>query len=305
MFTTVKPCTPRVLSAHSSPLDGIGTLVEGRGIPIVLLHSSMSSKHQWRKLHERMRDRHRMVAIDLYGYGETSLPWSMDCFVLNDEVRLVESVLTSVLQSDERFHLVGHSYGGVVALHLAQKHPQRVRSLSLFEPIPFHLFTHCDTAMAEVNSVRRQIEASLKTDDGRSGAACFIDYWSGYGAFSRMPEDRQAMMSKLLPKTVVEFQAVAREPLRSDAYQHIVAPTCLISGSSSPRLAHTATSILAGLLPNARQHQIAAGHMAPVTDPTLVNPIIDRFIRSVDGTLTSEQQEALPSDSTRPQQIAL
>jgi pimeloyl-ACP methyl ester carboxylesterase len=301
MFTTVKPCAPRVLSAHSSPLDRIGAVVEGRGIPIILLHSSMSSKHQWRKLIDCMRDRHRLIAIDLHGYGETSQSWSVDCFALNDEVRLVESVLTSVLQSDERFHLVGHSYGGVVALQLAQKHPQRVRSLSVFEPIPFHLFTDSNTAMAEVNSMRSQIEASLKTDDGRSGAACFIDYWSGRGAFSRMPEDRQAMMGKLLLKTVVEFQAVAREPLRRDAYQRIVAPTCLISGSSSPSLAHTATSILAGLLPIAHQHQIPAGHMAPMTDPTLVNPIIERFIRHVDGALASEREGELLSDSKRPQ----
>jgi pimeloyl-ACP methyl ester carboxylesterase len=302
MFTTAKSCAPHVLKAHSSPVDRIGALVEGRGTSVVLLHSSMSSKHQWRKLIDCMRDRHRLIAIDLHGYGETSQPWSVDCFALNDEVLLVESVLTSVLQSDERFHLVGHSYGGVVALQLAQKHPQRVRSLSLFEPIPFHLFTNCDAAMAEVNSMRRQLEASLGTDDGRSGAACFIDYWSGGGAFSRMPEDRQALMGKLLPKTVVEFQSVARERLRGDAYQRIVAPTCLISGSSSPSLAHTATSILAGLLPTARHHQIPAGHMAPLTDPSLVNPIIERFIRHVDGALANEHEER-SSDSKGPQVV--
>jgi pimeloyl-ACP methyl ester carboxylesterase len=305
MFTAVKSQAPRVPNTSCLPVEQIGALVEGRGTPVVLLHSSMSSKHQWRKLIDRMCDRHRLVAIDLHSYGKTSLPWSIDCFTLDDEVRLVEAVLTSVLQSEERFHLVGHSYGGVVALQLAQKYPQRVRSLSLFEPIPFHLFADRDAALAEVHAMRHQIEASLRNNDARAGAAYFIDYWSGRGTFAQMPEDRQAMTCKLLPKTVLEFQAVATEPLRSDAYQHIVAPTCLISGSSSPRLAHTATSILAGLLPNARQHQIAAGHMAPVTDPALVNPIIDRFIRSVDAALTSEHEEARPSDSKRPQEIAL
>jgi pimeloyl-ACP methyl ester carboxylesterase len=296
MVTSVKLPALSARESDSLPVEGIGTLVEGHGTPVVLLHSSLSSKHQWRKLIDRMRGRHRLIAIDLHGYGETSLPSCSECFTLNDEVRLVESVLASLLQSHERFHLVGHSYGGVVALQLAQKHAQHVCSLSLFEPIPFHLFSDYGAALVEVHLVWHQIEAGLRNNDAGAGAAYFIDYWSGHGTFSRMSEDRQAMMARLLPKTIREFQAVSREPLRKDAYKRIAVPSCLISGTESPRLAHTATSILAELLPNARQHRIAAGHMAPMTDPQLVNPIIDRFIRCVDGAFTAnEEVEVHPS----------
>ena len=49
-------------------------------------------------------------------------------------------MLARELRPGEKFHLIGHSYGGMVALQLAaQAQPQRVRSLSLFEPIAFHL----------------------------------------------------------------------------------------------------------------------------------------------------------------------
>ena len=47
--------------------DHIGLRVEGCGPPIVLLHSSMSSKSQWRELIESLRDRYRLIAIDLLG----------------------------------------------------------------------------------------------------------------------------------------------------------------------------------------------------------------------------------------------
>ena len=159
------PRIPRSPKTCSLTFDRVGSRIEGRGAPVVLLHSSMSSKGQWRELIQRMRDCYRLIAIDLHGYGDTSLPQSADCFALDDEVRLVESVLTSALQTGQRFHLVGHSYGGVVALQLAQRQPQRVRSLSLFEPIPFHLLTDRDPGVAELHTVRRQIEASLKSDD--------------------------------------------------------------------------------------------------------------------------------------------
>jgi pimeloyl-ACP methyl ester carboxylesterase len=80
------------LPKASPTFDRVGSRVEGRGVPVVLLHSSMSSKGQWRQLLHRMRDRHQLIAIDLQGYGETSLTQSADSFVLNDEVSLVESV---------------------------------------------------------------------------------------------------------------------------------------------------------------------------------------------------------------------
>ena len=56
--------------------DHIGLRVEGCGPPIVLLHSSMSSKSQWRELIDSMRDRYRLIAIDLLGYGESAMPSS-------------------------------------------------------------------------------------------------------------------------------------------------------------------------------------------------------------------------------------
>jgi len=290
MFNPMTLRTPCMPTTGSLPVNRVGWLAAGPGTPVVLLHSSMSSKGQWSELIERMRDRHRLIAIDLYGYGETPLPQPADGFALNDEVRLVESVLASALQPDERFHLVGHSYGGVVAMQLAQARLQRVSSLSLFEPIPFHLLPDRDPAVAELRSMRCHIETNVGNDDVCSGAACFIDYWSGRGAFAQMSEGRQLTMCRLLPKAVLEFQAVAEEALRGDAYRRIVAPTCLIAGRWSPRPAHTAMAVLAALLPHAQQHQVAAGHMAPVTHPALVNRIIDRFISSVDNTTSRHER---------------
>ena len=116
--------------------DGVGLRIEGSGPAVVLLHSSMSSKSQWRELIESLRDRYRLIAIDLLGYGESPMPG--DGYSLADEVSLVESVLARELRPHEQFHLIGHSYGGVVALQLAaQSQSQRLRSLTCSSPSPF------------------------------------------------------------------------------------------------------------------------------------------------------------------------
>src|SRR5882672_2567646 len=155
--------------------------IEGRGPPVVLLHSSMSSKSQWRELIESLRDSYRLIAIDLLGYGESAMPGAS--YSLNDEVHLVESVLARELQPGEHFHLIGHSFGGVVALQLAaQPQSQGLRSLTLFEPIAFHLMPDRDPEVSAVEGVRSEIAGRLKAGDAYGAAGCFVNYWSGAGA---------------------------------------------------------------------------------------------------------------------------
>jgi pimeloyl-ACP methyl ester carboxylesterase len=279
LTTHAAPPAPAILSPT---LEGVGALIEGRGTAVVLLHSSLSSKKQWRELIQQMRHSYRLIAIDLHGYGEAPPPRPERDFSLDDEVALVEAVLASALRADERFHLVGHSYGGVIALQLAQGQSRRVRSLTLFEPIPFHLLPDGNAVLPDLLSIRDEVDASLRGGDAMRGVARFVDYWSGAGAFSQMTLDRRVALSRLLPKMALELRAVERETLPRERYQRIVAPTCLITGRASPRAAHIATAALAGLLPQAKKIQIAAGHMAPVTHPALVNPVIERFIRAVD-----------------------
>lgn len=260
-----------------------GVLIAGAGRPVVLLHSSLSSKSQWRALIERMRGTHRLIAIDLSGYGETPLPAISEAFSLTDEVRLVERVLAETLEPGERFHLVGHSYGGAVALRLAYDLRQRVRSLSLFEPVAFHLLDGNDAGRIDAKTLAQALEAGFQRGDWLGAAARFVDYWSGPGSFSRLPTDKQIALSRTLAKVALDFRASFDEPLSAGDYRCIAMPTCLIGGLSSPCSTASVLGILTAVLPDHQLHWVAAGHMAPVTHPTLVNPIIEGFIHKVDA----------------------
>src|SRR5688572_5073410 len=111
-------------------------LDQGRGEPVVLLHSSGASGAQWRALAERLSGRYRVIAPDLYGYGATA-PWpGRGAFSL---AREAEIALAMLELADEPAHLVGHSYGGAVALHVARLHGGLLRSLVAIEPVAFHL----------------------------------------------------------------------------------------------------------------------------------------------------------------------
>ncbi len=89
----------------------------GAGTPVVLLHSGGMSSRQWRSLAERLAANHRVLAPDLLGSGKNP-PWPGDLpFGYELDVAAVARVLDRV---DGAVHLVGHSYGGLVALTLAR-----------------------------------------------------------------------------------------------------------------------------------------------------------------------------------------
>ena len=102
---------------------------------VVLLHSSAASARQWDALAERLRPRFEVHAIDLHGHGRQA-PWRGDRpLSVHDEAALA----LPAIERAGAVHLVGHSYGAAVALHLAAARPSRVGSLALYEALPFRL----------------------------------------------------------------------------------------------------------------------------------------------------------------------
>src|SRR5215467_11920573 len=119
----------------------------GFGTPVLLLHGSASSSAMWTPVINALKSRFRLLAPDLIGYGRTD-PWPDGSdFGLEDELRLIEPLI----QHEPRgVHVVAHSYGGVVALALARAGRVAIRSLTLIEPVAFHMARSDAQAWAEV-----------------------------------------------------------------------------------------------------------------------------------------------------------
>jgi pimeloyl-ACP methyl ester carboxylesterase len=270
----------------------IGSKVEGKGPAVVLLHSSMASKSQWRSLMESMRGTHRLIAIDLHGYGDNPMPESGERHSLADEVMLVKSKLAQLLAPWEGYHLVGHSFGGGVALRLAHATPERVRSLTLYEPTAFHLLARNDSVLDELSAVANAAQAAVHEGERADATQAFIDFWGGKGTYAALPPARQAQFAALLPKIPLDFDALTNDPMRVSDYGRMAIPSCLIAGRHSPACAQAIFSVLAANLRNGETHQVDAGHMAPVSHPALVNPIIEAFINRIDGRGMKPAKEA-------------
>lgn len=261
--------------------------VKGKGAPIVLLHSSMSSKLQWYGLMETMHTDYLVVAVDLYGYGDSPFPDKKENFCFNDEIALVESLLADIIPTDEPFHLVGHSYGAAVGLRLCYKEIEQVQpiprilSLALFEPVAFHLLPENTEARLQVFQQQEIIYSFMAKKQYSAAAEYFIDFWSGPGTFSGFPGIIRQTFLKSIHKLPLDFRALVGEPLSLEDYSKIKQPVCLMVGRQSPVIAQQVSVLLADKLTDCRLKWINGGHMAPVYQAVEVNAIIEQFIRGV------------------------
>ena len=257
-----------------------GTHVEyceqGSGEPVLLLHSSGSSSAQWRALIERLSARFRVVAPDLYGYGGTALWPGRGPFHLAHEAEIACALLGRI---GEPAHVVGHSYGGAAALHLARLRSDLLRSLAVIEPVAFHLLRGGDgtdaLALGEISEVAATVARSLASGDYLGGYGRFVDYWGGASAWAGVPAAKRDALAARLVKVTLDFHATLNEPARPDDFRMLALPTLIVQGRRSPLPTRRICELLARALPEVRMKTIdGAGHMAPMTHRNEVNDLV-------------------------------
>lgn len=99
------------------------------GAPVIVLHGITGHGARWRRTAELYLADRQVLAPDLRGHGRSphEPPWTVE--------RHVADVLAMLdAEGIERADLLGHSYGGMIALHLALTSPRRVRRLALLDP---------------------------------------------------------------------------------------------------------------------------------------------------------------------------
>lgn len=265
--------------ATSSPQAQAWFREAGAGPAVVCLHSNASSSAQWRGLMDLLAPRHRVLAPDLYGSGRSSDWPSRTQITLADEVALVQPALAA---AGDAFALVGHSYGGALALKVALAMPRRVRALALYEPTLFALVDAAGPPPNRADGIRQTVARSgalLDAGDEESAARCFIDFWSGDGAWAALPEDRRPAIRTATTNIRRWGHALFTEPVTADQCARLDVPVLLMRGAQTREPANAVADLLEQVLPRVQVLRFEnAGHMGPVTHAKAVNAAIAGFI---------------------------
>lgn len=247
---------------------------------VIALHCSGGSGRQWRNLAERLDDSYRFIAPDLIGAPGAGTWNGAGTFRLADEAA---GILEMIDHHDGPVHLVGHSYGGGLALHIAAMRPDRLASLSLYEPSAFHLLRQLDSegheALGEILSIAGAIHDSLINGSYLAATARFIDYWSGAGTFDAMKPELQAALVRFLPKASLDFHALIHESTPASEYARFGFPVLILRGEFAPVPTRLIACELVSRVPAAIGAIVpGAGHMGPLTHADLV---ADRLVRQI------------------------
>ena len=237
-----------------------------QALSCVGLHCSGSDGSHWQSLFARMGSTATTLAPDLFGAPVRGHYRGDAPFSLEIEAEPIIEMMTSLPSSVD---IVGHSYGGALALHIARARPDLVRSLCLYEPTIFSILNNDNSEDQKLHSEIRSLTRAISNgiDDGVPdfSAQVFTDFWGGLGAWQALSRDRRAAMVRWIPKAPLDFQALLNEAEPENMLSHAI-PTKIIVGSQT----HPQTKRIAELLVSqSRNAELSvlngACHLGPFT----------------------------------------
>jgi pimeloyl-ACP methyl ester carboxylesterase len=127
----------RTVRTPSGPLK-LAVIESGQGRPILLLHGFATSSYTWHAILPELSKNHRVIAIDLRGFGASDKPLD-DRYSIQDQTEAVQAFIEQENLRD--LTVIGHSYGGgitlTLALNAAQEKKPRIRNIVLIDTIAY------------------------------------------------------------------------------------------------------------------------------------------------------------------------
>jgi pimeloyl-ACP methyl ester carboxylesterase len=252
----------------------------GGDATVVCLHSSTGSNAQWRGMKSALADRCRLVVPDLHGHGQSPAWPAQQTASLQADAQAVEALLRQCApDSLERgVHLVGHSYGGAVALQMAINRPQWVRSLTLYEPVAFGVIRAMaphDEGLGEIEDIAHSVAALVKVKDLEGAARVFVRYWGGALAWDALDGSQRAAVVARIATVPRHFEALFDATWGIATLCKLAMPVLLIQGANTRAPAALVTDLLRTTLPHVGCVKIkGAAHLGPITHDADVTPLM-------------------------------
>lgn len=261
--------------------------VSGEGEPVTLLHGFTLSGRSWRELISKLPERWKWILPDLRGHGDTrtnpGAPCTMDACA-SDLTMLWDHL------GIERSHLVGYSMGGRLALHVAVRLPERVRSL-----LTISAHAGLDD---QARAGRRQGDEALAERIERFGIEPFVNYWQAQPLFAGLDRRGSAFMARVraermanrpegLAASLRGMGAGAMEPLW-DELGGLTVPCTFVAGEEDPAYAQSARR-LTSAVPGAHLEIVPrSGHATHLERPAPVARIVAAHLRRADDPAAAD-----------------
>jgi pimeloyl-ACP methyl ester carboxylesterase len=240
------------------------------------IHCSLAHSGAWSGVMRRLGGQSRILAFDLPGHGQSGEVArdgryaALSCAI---GAEFLDGLKGPV-------DLIGHSFGALVALSLALRAPERVRTLTLVEPVLFAAVAGTPAWEAHRRDHAAYAHALARGDRERA-VRVFLDHWGTGARWEAMPallRETVARQIDLIAAGAPLTDATEGPLLAPGALESLAVPVLLVEGGASPPVIGAIAAALAARIPGARRMAVpGAGHMLPVTHADAVAEAIARL----------------------------
>ncbi len=283
---------------HRISCEGVCLRVEeeGQGPAVLTLHGFSGASVTMAGVAASLRDRYRVVRVDLVGHGGSDAPHDLAAYSIERCAAQLVRVLDAL--SIPRAHVLGYSMGGRVALALAALHPDRVASVVGIGARP-------GIEDPAERAARVRDDEALAARIERDGVPAFVEFWMalplfatqrrlGVAALAAARAQRLENRPHALAASLRAMGAGAQPSLHAQLSQ-LTLPVLLVAGAEDLRFAAIAREVTQRL-PRGRFAQIAdAGHAAHLENPQAFAQVARAFLAAADAAAAFEcspRQEA-------------
>jgi pimeloyl-ACP methyl ester carboxylesterase len=222
---------------------------EGSGSPVVLVHGSVSDYREWSGQMAPLARHYRVIAYSRRYHWPNLQPGTDADARLEHQVDDLAAIIREM--GIGQAHVVGHSYGGAVALGLAFRHPELVRTLVLAEPAALGVLGNMpesDAVLKESQAARAEMKEAFATGDAERIVRTYAARVAP-GEFEKAPPEIRQMLLTNVPAFQLDYNS-RRSPFTCDDARRIEVPVLVLAGDRSAmglqRIAEAAARCIKG-----------------------------------------------------------
>jgi pimeloyl-ACP methyl ester carboxylesterase len=251
--------------------------VAGEGDPVVLVHGGWSDLHNWQPVAPGLARAFTVVAVDRRGHGGSERIWATRRDQEDDLAALIEGLGRGPA------HVAGTSFGGSIAIGLASRRPDLVRSVVAHEPPLMSLVAGDPEGQALVDQVQARLDivlARVRRGDVQGGARQFVEEIAlGPGAWEQLPQPLRETMIDSAPAILAEQRDPDWASIDLAELSRIDRPVLLTQGTESLPWFPEIVAALAELLDSATVRTYhGAGHAPHITHPNDYLAAVTEFL---------------------------
>lgn len=263
--------------------DGVdlNVAVGGQGPAVILLHGFPQTHYMWRHVAHRLANERTVIVPDLRGYGASSKPAADDPATYSKRAMANDIVSIARELGVERFGLIGHDRGALVAVRAGLDHPDAVNYLGILDVLPtldtwavlqgvnarvaWHLYL-----MAQPAGLPEKMIAAVASEFFGS----FLDAWDPAGTTFTAREREHYVTSSVaaIDSIVADYRATAGIDLDMDTAdrengRQLTMPVAVISQDWGSQLGFDASALWRAWAPDFTYQATASGHFMAEENP--------------------------------------